>query len=58
MIHLSLGRGWEREAKMQLILWRHAEAEDGTGKPDIERDLTKRGRKQAEIGRASCRERV
>ena len=33
---------------MQLILWRHAEAEDGTGKPDIERDLTKRGRKQAE----------
>ena len=33
---------------MQLILWRHAEAEDGGGKPDIERDLTKRGRKQAE----------
>ena len=33
---------------MQLILWRHAEAEDGTGKPDIERDLTKRGRKQSE----------
>jgi len=33
---------------MQLILWRHAEAEDGTGKPDIERDLTKKGRKQAE----------
>jgi phosphohistidine phosphatase len=33
---------------MQLILWRHAEAEDGAGKPDIERDLTKRGRKQAE----------
>jgi phosphohistidine phosphatase len=33
---------------MQLILWRHAEAEDGTGKPDIERALTKRGRKQAE----------
>jgi phosphohistidine phosphatase len=33
---------------MQLILWRHAEAEDGAGKPDIERELTKRGRKQAE----------
>ena len=33
---------------MELILWRHAEAEDGGGKPDIERDLTKRGRKQAE----------
>jgi phosphohistidine phosphatase len=33
---------------MDLILWRHAEAEDANGKPDSERELTKRGRKQAE----------
>lgn len=30
---------------MELILWRHAEAEDGP--PDLERELTGRGRKQA-----------
>ena len=30
---------------MDLILWRHAEAEDGM--PDSARELTKRGRKQA-----------
>ena len=30
---------------MDLILWRHAEAEDGG--PDLERKLTARGRKQA-----------
>jgi phosphohistidine phosphatase len=30
---------------MDLILWRHAEAEDGL--PDINRELTARGRKQA-----------
>ena len=30
---------------MDLILWRHAEAEDG--KPDLERRLTDKGRKQA-----------
>ncbi|MCZ7563898.1 MAG: histidine phosphatase family protein [Burkholderiales bacterium] len=30
---------------MELILWRHAEAEDGL--PDRERALTRRGRKQA-----------
>lgn len=30
---------------MNLILWRHAEAEDG--EPDLNRDLTSRGRKQA-----------
>jgi phosphohistidine phosphatase len=30
---------------MDLILWRHAEAEDGS--PDLERALTERGRKQA-----------
>jgi phosphohistidine phosphatase len=33
---------------MDLILWRHAEAEDPGHKPDLERDLTKHGRKQAE----------
>ena len=33
---------------MDLILWRHAEAEDPGGKDDAERELTKRGRKQAE----------
>ncbi len=31
---------------MELILWRHAEAEDGL--PDLERALTSKGRKQAE----------
>lgn len=30
---------------MDLILWRHAEAEDGG--PDLERELTAKGRKQA-----------
>src|ERR1700730_6419689 len=30
---------------MDLILWRHAEAEDG--KPDLERKLTAKGREQA-----------
>jgi phosphohistidine phosphatase len=33
---------------MELILWRHAEAEDPGGKDDAARELTKRGRKQAE----------
>jgi len=31
---------------MDLILWRHADAEEGV--PDLERKLTPRGRKQAE----------
>ena len=31
---------------MDLIVWRHAEAEDGA--PDLERKLTAKGRKQAE----------
>ena len=31
---------------MDLILWRHAEAEDGM--PDLERKLTKRGAKEAQ----------
>lgn len=30
---------------MELILWRHAEAEDGV--PDIDRELTAKGRRQA-----------
>jgi phosphohistidine phosphatase len=30
---------------MDLILWRHADAEDG--RPDLERELTPKGRKQA-----------
>ena len=33
---------------MELILWRHSEAEDANGKEDIARELTKKGRKQAE----------
>ncbi len=33
---------------MNLILWRHAEAEDSLD--DMQRALTKRGRKQAEMG--------
>ena len=33
---------------MDLILWRHADAEDGLpGKPDAERRLTAKGKKQA-----------
>jgi phosphohistidine phosphatase SixA len=33
---------------MDLILWRHAEAEDANPKGDLARNLTKHGRKQAE----------
>lgn len=34
---------------MELILWRHADAEDAApGKPDEERALTRKGEKQAE----------
>ena len=33
---------------MELILWRHADAEDANGKEDRDRELTKKGRKQAE----------
>jgi phosphohistidine phosphatase len=32
---------------MELILWRHAEAEDPDGRGDFARELTKKGRKQA-----------
>ena len=34
------------ESAMDLLLWRHAEAEDGI--PDLKRKLTKRGEKQAQ----------
>ena len=33
---------------MELILWRHADAEDALGGDDMGRALTKKGRKQAE----------
>ena len=33
---------------MELILWRHAEAEDDAPHGDLARELTKRGRRQAE----------
>jgi len=33
---------------MELILWRHAEAEDAVAGDDLGRALTKRGRKQAD----------
>lgn len=37
------------EQSMDLILWRHAEAEDaGIGTPDMKRRLTARGEKQAQ----------
>lgn len=41
---------------MELILWRHAEAEEGG--PDLERDLTGKGRKQAEKMAAFLRSRL
>jgi len=41
---------------MDLILWRHAEAEDGA--PDSERRLTAKGRKQAEKVAAWLEERL
>jgi phosphohistidine phosphatase len=43
---------------MQLILWRHAEAEDHGLKPDTDRELTKKGRKQAERMAAWLRPRI
>ena len=41
---------------MDLILWRHAEAEEGT--PDSARELTKRGHKQARQIAAWLKERL
>ena len=43
---------------MDLILWRHADAEDAGAGGDLARELTKRGRKQAERMGAWLRERV
>ena len=38
------------ETNMDLILWRHAEAEDATARlPDAKRRLTERGEKQARV---------
>ena len=34
-------------AQMNLILWRHAEAEEGDISIDLKRNLTRRGHKQA-----------
>ncbi|APV50687.1 histidine phosphatase family protein [Betaproteobacteria bacterium GR16-43] len=42
---------------MELILWRHAEAEDGTG-DDMARALTRRGHKQAKLMAAWLRPRL
>ncbi len=41
---------------MDLILWRHAEAVDGT--PDLERELTGKGRKQADRMATFLRDRL
>ncbi|MDP1716682.1 MAG: histidine phosphatase family protein, partial [Burkholderiales bacterium] len=41
---------------MELILWRHADAEDG--RPDAGRKLTAKGAKQAEVMAAWLRERL
>jgi phosphohistidine phosphatase len=47
------------ENLMQLILWRHAEAEEGgPGKADTDRALTKKGHKQADRMAAWLRPRV
>ena len=34
---------------MELILWRHADAEDPGPRGDLARELTKKGRKQADV---------
>lgn len=39
-------KGWG-EGPMELILWRHADAEDPGPKGDFARELTRKGRKQA-----------
>ena len=43
---------------MELILWRHAEAEDPGPKGDFARELTRKGRKQAERMAAWLRPRL
>jgi phosphohistidine phosphatase len=48
-----------QEKSMDLILWRHAEAEDGDGRmPDAKRRLTARGEKQARKMAAWINERL
>lgn len=49
--HLELSRA---ETEMDLILWRHADAEDGV--PDSGRELTVKGEKQAQLMGAWLRE--
>ena len=39
-------KGWG-QGRMELILWRHADAEDPGPKGDFARELTRKGRKQA-----------
>jgi phosphohistidine phosphatase len=43
---------------MDLVLWRHADAENAGGGPDAERKLTKKGHKQAARGAEWLRERL
>jgi phosphohistidine phosphatase len=43
---------------MELILWRHAEAEDNSGAGDPPRELTRKGNKQAERMAAWLDERI
>src|SRR5438105_3364914 len=43
---------------MELILWRHADAEDAGPKGDAARELTKKGRKQAQAMAAWLRPRL
>ena len=43
---------------MELILWRHADAEDPGAQGDLARELTKKGRKQAEKMAAWLRPRL
>jgi phosphohistidine phosphatase len=43
---------------MELILWRHADAEEAGAGGDLARELTKRGRKQSERMGAWLRERI
>src|SRR5688500_18169079 len=45
-----------QEKLMELIMWRHAEAQDGI--PDSARELTDKGRKQADLMAAWLRPRL
>jgi phosphohistidine phosphatase len=46
----------DKETRMDLILWRHAEAVDGS--PDLTRELTAKGAKQAKQAAAWLRDRL